>query len=66
MEQVESNGTGGDSKKFNFTIYGLGVAFLAVFLIVGLESVGKGLLVLLAYIQLYVFLRYLQRQGGMG
>ena len=35
----------------------LGVVLLAVFLIVGLESVGSGLLVLLAYIPLYVFLR---------
>ena len=66
MENVEPNINDRDSRKFNQILIGLGVIILAVFLIVGLESVGTGLLVLLAYIPLYVFLRYIQRHGGMG
>ena len=66
MEKVESNRNGRDSRKFNQILLGLGVIQLAVFLILGLESVGTVLLVLLAYLQLYVFLRYLQRDGVMG
>ena len=66
MEKVEPNKKGNDSRMFNLILYGSGVILLAVFLIVGLESVSTGLLVLIAYIPLYVFLRYLQRHGGMG
>ena len=66
MEKEDLNRNDRDSRKFNRILYGLGVILLAVFLIVGMESVGTGLIVLLAYIPLYVFLRYLQRHGGMG
>ncbi len=66
MEKEDPNRNDRDSRKFNLILYGLGVILLAVFLIVGLESVRTGFFVLLAYIPLYVFLRYIQRHGGMG
>ena len=57
---------GRDLKKFNLILYGVGVILLAVLLIVGMESISTGLLMLIAYIPLYLFLRYLQQHGGMG
>ena len=55
------------SNRVNQTIlYGLGVILLAVFLVVGSESISEGLFVLLCYVPLFIFTRYLQRHGGMG
>ena len=65
MEKVESKKVDKDSLRSNLSFYVLGVLLLAVMLIVG-SGVKDGLIALIAYVPLYVFLRYLQRHGGMG
>ena len=65
MDKVESKKVDKDSLRSNLSFYVLGVLLLAVMLIVG-SGVKDGLIALIAYVPLYVFLRYLQRHGGMG
>ena len=54
------------TRKTNLILYGLGFILLAYFTMISSEDRTSGIIVLLAYIPLFVFARYLQNHGGMG
>ena len=60
MESIEK------TRKTNLILYGLGIILLVYFTMASSEDRTSGFILLLAYIPLFIFTRYLQNHGGMG
>ena len=54
------------ARKTSLILYVLGILLLVYFTMASSEDTASGIILLLAYIPLFVFTRYLQNHGGMG